>query len=257
MSSNQSLAMVSSRLTIQEKIDVINLLAAGMDRKQIQEMFGIKAYHIKDILKRKDRILAYHQSGNDLDKFAVRYASFPTIDAEVGRWLREMAKQGISLDGKAIKAKAMQVAHDQGIHDFKASYCWITKMKKRQLGGPTTPNVTSGSKSSTQRQVNHSTNNNNHTVTESNSTANGTNNASNVNFNLINVNGNNQACLVQGSNRQVNEPTTTFIFSPSWFAASMGIAYYPNSSPSTEVRIQPAHQQPRSQVAYPTNPRVF
>ena len=88
-------------------------------------------------------------------------------------------------------------------------------------------------------------------------TANGTNNAGNVNLNVINVNGNNQACFVQGQGRQVAEPTTTFIFSPSWFAASMGIAYYPSNSPSTEVRIQPAHQQPRSQVAYPTNPRVF
>ena len=256
--------MVSGRLTIQEKIDVINLLGAGMDRKQIQEMFGIKAYHIKDILKRKDRILAYHQSGNDLDKFAVRYASFPTIDAEVGRWLRDMAKQGITLDGKAIKAKAMQVAHDQGIHDFKASYCWITKMKKRQLAGPSTPPpppppqnhqphaASNGSRNNNQRQSNY-----NHAHSNATSqadqifSANNTNNGS-VNLNLINVN--NNACLIQGQSRQVNEPT--FIFSPSWFAASMGI-YYPNNSPSTEVRIQPAHQQARNQVAYPTNPRVY
>lgn len=127
----------SKRLSIQEKIEVINLVTSGTEKKAVQQMFGIKSYHIKDILKMKDKLLAYRATGNNLDKSSIRFESFPTIDAEVGRWLREMSLQGITVDGKTIKDKAIQVAKSQGIENFKASYCWIAKMRKRQLSSTT------------------------------------------------------------------------------------------------------------------------
>lgn len=172
----------SKRLSIQEKIEVINLLTSGTEKKAVQQMFGIKSYHIKDILKMKDKLLAYRATGNNLDKSSIRFESFPTIDAEVGRWLRDMSHQGITVDGKTIKDKAIQVAKSQGIENFKASYCWIAKMRKRQLSssntrsGPSTSATASSSATSSRslsslhsstQSGSHSSHNQSHTHSHS------------------------------------------------------------------------------------------
>ena len=138
----------SKRLSIQDKIRVIDLLTEGTEKRTILRMFGIRSYHVRDILKMKDKLLAYRATGKlDLDKSAIRFEAFPTIDAEVGQWLREISIQGISVDVKTIQDKAIQVAKAQGIDNFKASHTWISKMKKRQLGLPQTSTSSSSSAS--------------------------------------------------------------------------------------------------------------
>ena len=145
--------MVSSLLTIQQKIHVINLLDNGIDRKQIQQMFAIKPYHIKDIVKQKERILTYSKSGNDLNKYAIRDEYFPSVNVEVGQWLGRMVKIGVSIDAKAIKVKALQVAAQQGIGNFKASSGWITRLRKKYLNKATTDGKRKNLKRETNRQL--------------------------------------------------------------------------------------------------------
>ena len=155
----------SKRLSIQEKIQVIDLLTAGTEKRAVLKMFGIRSYHVRDILKMKDKLLAYRATGKlDLDKSAIRFEAFPTIDAEVGQWLREMSLQGISVDVKTIQDKAIQVAKAQGIENFKASHTWISKMKKRQLGTAQT-STSSSTSTSASASTSQSTSSHSHSAT--------------------------------------------------------------------------------------------
>lgn len=117
-------------LTLQEKVDVIAYKdknpAIGI--REIAEKFQCGKTQIQSTLRDKRKLLdKFATNGNAASKRA-RMCRFQDIDSAMLEWFRS---RNIRVSGPMLQAKAVAVAEQMQLENFKASNGWLEKFKTR------------------------------------------------------------------------------------------------------------------------------
>ena len=120
-------------LTLQEKVDVIAYKdknpAIGI--REIAEKFQCGKTQIQSTLRDKRKLLdKFATNGNAASKRA-RMCRFQDIDSAMFEWFRMARSKNIPVSGPMLQAKAVAVAEQMQLENFKASNGWLEKFKTR------------------------------------------------------------------------------------------------------------------------------
>ena len=118
-------------LTLQEKVDVIACKdknpAIGIREKA--EKFKCGKTQIQSTLRDKRKLLhKFAKNGNASSKRA-RMCRFQDIDSAMLEWFRMARSKNIPVSGPMLQAKAVAVAEQMQLENFKASNGWLEKFK--------------------------------------------------------------------------------------------------------------------------------
>lgn len=93
--------------------------------------FGVSRAQIVQIIKRREELLDALQNNVSGDRIRrQRRTANDRVNSAVWDWLLSVRGTDIALSGRIIREKALQVAQDMGIQDFKASNGWLESFKK-------------------------------------------------------------------------------------------------------------------------------
>lgn len=121
------------RLSFPLKLEVINLVDSGKSQKDVQDILGLLPYQVRDILRYKDKLLA-HRDGEKTSSStkAIRDDVYADLNMKICQWMEQIKRETGSMPSNThIRNKALFLAKKDHIKTFKASYCWIYKMKER------------------------------------------------------------------------------------------------------------------------------
>ncbi|KAM9316323.1 uncharacterized protein PAF06_007325 [Gastrophryne carolinensis] len=113
--------------------DKIMVLCANKSNESVVSPFGVSRTQIIQILKRREELLDAMQNYVSGDR--IRWRKRTTndrVNAAVWDWLLSTRSSNITLSCRIIQKKALQIAREMGIQDFKASNSWLDSFKKTQ-----------------------------------------------------------------------------------------------------------------------------
>ncbi|XP_070199528.1 uncharacterized protein [Littorina saxatilis] len=127
-------------LTLRERVRVIELYRAGNSIRKIADDFGVGKTQIQTTLKKRNEYLtdfANEVSGESRRR--TRKSPYDQINDVCMEWFRDCTLEGLRVTGAMVQEKALQLAGQFGIHDFKASNGWLDSFLKRSGIRTTTP----------------------------------------------------------------------------------------------------------------------
>lgn len=121
-------------LSVEDKVNIIlHVDNRGTKRKtEIAKEWGIPASSLSTIMKNKARLLELycHQSFSPTRK-RMRTAALPDVDAGLIKWLKDVRKSNLSINGPMLKQRACDIAKELGHQDFACSNGWLERFKNR------------------------------------------------------------------------------------------------------------------------------
>ncbi|XP_077345327.1 uncharacterized protein LOC143989168 isoform X3 [Lithobates pipiens] len=118
-------------LKLREKILVLCAFENKESVGSLATQFGVSRAQIVQIIKRREELLEALQNNVSGDRIRrQRRTANDRVNSAVWDWLLSIRGTGITLSGRIIQDKALQVARDMGIQDFKASNGWLESFKK-------------------------------------------------------------------------------------------------------------------------------
>ncbi|XP_068135952.1 uncharacterized protein [Hyperolius riggenbachi] len=131
--------------------DKILVLCAYENKKSVGALatqFGVSRAQIVQILKRREELLDALQNNVNGDRIRRRRRTTnDRVNEAVWEWLRSVRGADVTLSGRIIREKALQIAQGMDIQNFKASNGWLDSFKKAhniQLGSPACPTLAFG-----------------------------------------------------------------------------------------------------------------
>ena len=122
------------RLTIKEKVDLIEQSLKGFKNVDLSRKFGVAEPTVSKIIKDKKSILETYQK-DQLNKNSMKnksVAKFEDIEESVYEWYVIMMRRNLPIDSATIREKAKQIAFESGMEEeFKASNGWVRNFQKR------------------------------------------------------------------------------------------------------------------------------
>ena len=117
--------------TLQKKVDLLKN-SDGKSSRQLAEIYGVGRTQAQNILKRKREILdSYEENGNWSRKRQCVSTENDNLNELMWQWFTKMKFQFIPVSGPMIQEKALSMAKDLGLTDFKASTGWLGSFKQR------------------------------------------------------------------------------------------------------------------------------
>lgn len=118
-------------LKLREKILVLCAFENKESVGSLATQFGVSRAQIVQIIKRREELLDALQNNVSGDRIRrQRRTANDQVNSAVWDWLLSIRGTDITLSGRIIREKALQVARDMGIQDFKASKGWLESFKK-------------------------------------------------------------------------------------------------------------------------------
>lgn len=121
-------------LSLKQKHDLVIEFESNpnITQRQLSEKYEIGRTTVSDILKRKDEYKFNFQNIVNPDrKRTIRNTPFSEVNGIVYEWFKDAFKKDVRLTGSDIQAKAISVASDLGLHDFRASNGWLDSWRSR------------------------------------------------------------------------------------------------------------------------------
>ena len=116
-------------MSIQEKYEFL-LAYEHLNVIQIAEDFGIKKSQAYNIINSKDKIINDFKAIENIAESKRTYAHrFKEIDDKTSTWFLLQRQRNAPLSGEVIKEKALQIASELSINDFKAFNGWLENFK--------------------------------------------------------------------------------------------------------------------------------
>ncbi len=78
-------------------------------------------------LKNKEKIVNAFESGNNRSTQKLKSSNYQNLDQAVYKWFVKVSDEGLPVNGKIIKEKAIKVAEELGIENYKASNGWFER----------------------------------------------------------------------------------------------------------------------------------
>ncbi|XP_071999999.1 uncharacterized protein [Engystomops pustulosus] len=118
-------------LKLRDKILVLCAYENNESVGSIAAQFGVSRAQIVQIVKRREELLDALQNNVSGDRIRRRRrTNNDKLNSAVWEWLLSARDTDITLSGRVIREKALQIARDMGIQDFKASNGWLDSFKK-------------------------------------------------------------------------------------------------------------------------------
>lgn len=115
-----------------EKLLIIQEVDKKTPRSDICKRFNLAKSSLSAILKDREKIYDALASGNFSPKTKrMRTAKFEDIEILVFEWHQRVRSSSVAISGDMIKEKALSIAQDFEISEFKASEGWLSKFLKR------------------------------------------------------------------------------------------------------------------------------
>lgn len=121
------------RLTLAQKIEVIKFVEAkNVGVRAVAEKFNIGKTQVSDILKNKAYLSqTFVQQGSENSKRKFPKSDGEIIDIVIFQWYLHARVNYLPISGPLLKEKALELASEVGLNDFKASNGWLQKFKER------------------------------------------------------------------------------------------------------------------------------
>lgn len=123
-------------LTIAQKLEIISKLENGASRKQMCLDYSIGETTVRDILKQKEKLLAFasvSDSASGMKKRkTMKNSTYNELDSALAEWLAQVRSEGTPVSGPIISAKAKIFFDLLGLEgNFDATSGWLHRFKKR------------------------------------------------------------------------------------------------------------------------------
>ncbi|EKX49915.1 hypothetical protein GUITHDRAFT_67428, partial [Guillardia theta CCMP2712] len=127
-----------SRLNDVERMEIIEKLqgSSGKSQRAIAREYGVSHVSIIKTLKQQDAIRNRVQNLPDSTRaktFRASNPSFPAMEDKLFDWIQECQRKGIEVSAAQVKAKAVEIAAQQGAAGtFRASWKWLSNFRRRR-----------------------------------------------------------------------------------------------------------------------------
>lgn len=118
-------------LTLEDKVAILDAVAAGEKKKDVAGRFGIPASSLSTILNAKDAIRGAVQAGTSGKKKKLKQSTYADVDKAVFTWFMDMRARNVPISGAVLQQKAKDYACILGCDDLKASNGWLQGFKNR------------------------------------------------------------------------------------------------------------------------------
>ncbi|EJD76295.1 hypothetical protein LOAG_16725 [Loa loa] len=119
----------SRELSEEEKHMILVDFDAGMLPHEIEEKYGVSKLQIADVLS--NRISIFRTNWSDLFTLKRRRTVYVRLNMQMWNYFCQCRDQKIWLNGRQLKEQALKIAHELGLHSFKASEGWLDSFKRR------------------------------------------------------------------------------------------------------------------------------
>uniref|UniRef100_A0A0R3S477 HTH CENPB-type domain-containing protein n=1 Tax=Elaeophora elaphi TaxID=1147741 RepID=A0A0R3S477_9BILA len=119
----------SRELCEEEKHMILADFDAGMLPHEIEEKYGVSKLQIADVLS--NRISIFRTNWSDLFTLKRRRTVYVRLNMQMWNFFCQCRDQKIWLNGRQLKEQALKIAHELGLHSFKASEGWLDSFKRR------------------------------------------------------------------------------------------------------------------------------
>jgi len=121
------------RLTLAQKIEIIKYVEAeNVGVRAVAEKFNIGKTQVSDILKNKVYLSqTFVEQGSEKSKRKFPKSDGEIIDIVIFQWYLHARVNNFPISGPVLKEKALELASEVGLNDFKASNGWLQKFKDR------------------------------------------------------------------------------------------------------------------------------
>ena len=116
-------SMVCPRLTFNEKMQIIRAKNHGKSCKEIALDLDIEEFRIQSLISRME-------TKSQRSKWAL----INDMEQKLQKYFHDAMLSGTYVNGIQLKAQALKIAKEIGLNGFKASTCWLTRWKSRNLG---------------------------------------------------------------------------------------------------------------------------
>uniref|UniRef100_A0A1E1XKZ6 Putative tick transposon n=1 Tax=Amblyomma sculptum TaxID=1581419 RepID=A0A1E1XKZ6_AMBSC len=131
MSSVSSTARKRKVLSFEDKLAILNAVAAGEKKKDIAARFSIPASTLSTILSAEHSIRNAVESGTSSKKKRLKTSTYADVDKAVFTWFLDTRARNVPISGAILQQKAKDFACILGHDDFKASNGWLQGFKSR------------------------------------------------------------------------------------------------------------------------------
>ena len=120
-------------ITIDQKKGIIDNFAAEIAYDKIKEKYKLKSSaNICTIYAKREKYLAAYRNVNASPlRKTLKTTKFETIDKNLKNFVLNCAKDGVTINDVILKTRALEIANDLKIENFKSSNGYIEKFKKR------------------------------------------------------------------------------------------------------------------------------
>lgn len=118
-------------LTLKQKIDLIEENKINKNQTSLASKFKCSRSTVQNILKRKAELVDAYDNHAPGDRKRTKICKFDDVDTKVWQWFMSARSANLAISGPLIQEKAITVANELGLTDFKASNGWLEKFRKR------------------------------------------------------------------------------------------------------------------------------
>lgn len=123
-------------LTITQRLEMISKIENGASRKQMCLDYGVGETTVRDILKKKDKLVNFASMSDNASAMkqrkTMKSSTFEELDSALAEWLAQVRNEGTPINGPIIAAKAKTFFDLLGLQgNFDASSGWLTRFKQR------------------------------------------------------------------------------------------------------------------------------
>ena len=114
-----------------KKLEILKLVESKVPYSVISKRYGISKGTVFNIWKIKDQLRGIQQQNGNLKKTIKFSEGGQIIDKIVYNWFCEARARNISVTGRILQEKALQVASIHNYENFTASNGWLEKFLRR------------------------------------------------------------------------------------------------------------------------------
>ena len=128
---NQTLKSTRFRLTIAQKVELIDLFNEGKTRSYLSEFFNIPLSTLGTIIREQDKIRNEYESHNP-NRLCAKSSPYQPLESALLKWMDAALEKNIPINCRLVQEKALELAELMNFKGFTASNGWLSRFKKRE-----------------------------------------------------------------------------------------------------------------------------
>lgn len=128
----KSLPKSRTRLSLQKKIEILDLWRLGKTQSELKLLYGIPMSSLHTIIKDEQRLRDDYAKDPTSTLLTHRAAPFARLEEMLLEWIDARIELGEPINGPIIQKKAVDIAKIEGFDSFTGSNGWLARFKERK-----------------------------------------------------------------------------------------------------------------------------